>query len=137
MIIGSRSSRHVVVAFCIDIGQLTISPASLPHSFGARELSGAPPRAALQCSSEGDAELLRRSRRAPRIGAAELLNRSRGAPAEPTSSPQTADVPQPSRPTCRDPRRPPSLAAEPTRSEEIPQTLTKDVLAYAVPALLR
>ena len=78
-ITGSRSHRHVVSRFTTEIlptDYLTSDP--LPHSFRARELSGAPPRALAQCSSEEEPPSSREGRR---------VLRSRRAPARPPSRP--------------------------------------------------
>jgi len=79
--------------------RLTISPASLPHSFRARELSGAPPRALAQCSSEWPLSRFR--------GAAELPQEA-AAPKGGVDELPAAAEPQPSQPPC--------CTAEPTRS---------------------
>ena len=79
--------------------RLTISPAILPHSFQARELSGAPPRALAQCSSEWPLSRFR--------GAAELPQEA-AAPKGGVDELPAAAEPQPSQPPC--------CTAEPTRS---------------------
>ena len=92
-ITGSRSHRHVVSRFTTEIlptDYLTSDP--LPHSFRARELSGAPPRALAQCSSEEEPPSSRegrrvlRSRRAPARPPSRPSRGRRAAPAEPTRS---------------------------------------------------
>ena len=99
----SLAADHSVMSYHVSLRRycrLIISPAILPHSFQARELSGAPPRALAQCSSEWPLSRFR--------GAAELPQEA----AAPTEEESTSSR----RPPSRSPRSRRAATAEPKRS---------------------